>query len=246
MDNFYVYIYLRSKNSKHGVIGMPYYVGKGRGNRAYSKQHSIPIPADRANIVIVFSGFSESAAFEEEKRLIAQYGRIDNGTGCLQNRTEGGEGGGCGHHYGRNQTSFKPGHQHSPEVCAKLSVYAKERMTPEMRAQISAKLKEVGAGAPFGNKHFAGHTHTAETREKMSQVQRGRKVSEKSRARMRVAARERCTPEVRVRMAESQRRRFETAMLEQTRLKMAVAQRVRRERELVNQQEPPLRGLSAA
>ncbi len=224
---------------------MPYYVGKGRGNRAYSKQHSIPIPADRANIVIVISGLSECLAFQEEKRLVALYGRIDNGTGCLQNRTEGGEGGGCGHHYGRNQTSFQPGHQHSPEVCAKFSTYAKERMTPEMRAQISAKLKAIGAGAPIGNKHFSGHRHTAETREKMSQVQRGRKVSEESRARMRVAARERCTPEVRATMAESQRRRFEAAMPENTKMKMAAAQRVRRERERAIQQEGTSVPLSA-
>ncbi len=240
---------------------MPYYVGKGRGNRAYSKQHSVPVPADRANIVIVLSGLSENSAFDEERRLIVLYGRIDNGTGCLQNRTDGGEGT-SGYPMVHSlearakisaslksqelPTSFKPGHQHSPEVCARLSASAKERMTPEMRAQISAKLKEVGAGAPLGNKHFAGHHHTAETRMKMSQVQQGREISKETRARMRVAARERCTPEVRARMAQSQRNRFEGGIPEEVRLKMSAAQRMRYSREKALQQEGTSVPLSAA
>jgi hypothetical protein len=161
-------------------------------------------------IVFVAQNLSETDAFALEVSLIAQHGRIDNGTGCLRNLSDGGDGN-AGHHFGFNRTSFHPGHQHSPEVCARLSVSAKERMTPEMRAQISAKLKVIGAGAPIGNKHFAGHRHTAETREKMSQVQRGRKVSEESKARMCVAARERCTPEVREIMAVAQRLRFAKA-----------------------------------
>ena len=219
-------MYLRSKKSKHGEIGMPYYVGKGRGNRAYCKQHGVPVPSDKANILIVSSGLSENAAFDEERRLIVLYGRIDNGTGCLQNRTDGGEGT-SGYpmvHSAATRakisvslkaqelpTSFKPGHQHSLETRAKFSSYARERMTPQMRQRISEKLKAVGAGAPLGNKHFAGHTHTPEWREKMSQAMKGRTFSDETITRMRVAARERCTPELRARMSAAQHLRFARA-----------------------------------
>lgn len=202
-----MYMYLRSKQSKHGKIGTPYYIGKGCGNRKHDKQHSVALPANRANIVVVTFDLSERAAFDEERRLIAFYGRIDNGTGCLQNRTDGGEGA-SGHHYGFNETSFKSGHGASDETRAKLSVSAKERMTPKMRARISAKLKAIGAGAPIGNKHFAGHTHSAEAKAKIAQARKGIKFSPETIARMRVAATERCTFEVRARMSVAQRLRF--------------------------------------
>jgi hypothetical protein len=273
MDNFYVYLYIRENTTKHGAAGTPYYVGKGRGMRAYMRHNRIRTPQNPAMIIFVAQNLSEQDAFSEEKRQIAKYGRLDNRTGILGNLTDGGEG-----VSGRkatpeenmrnsertkkrmttemrarlsaaskaNGSGFKPGHQHSPEVCARLSASAKERMTPEMRAQISAKLKEVGAGAPLGNKHFAGHHHTAETRMKMSQVQQGREISKETRARMRVAARERCTPEVRARMAQSQRNRFEAGMPEEVRLKMSAAQRMRYSREKALQQEGTSVPLSAA
>lgn len=71
---------------------MPYYIGKGHGRRAFSKHNNVPLPSDQKNIVVVVSGLSEEAANAEEKRLIAFYGRIDRGLGCLRNRTDGGEG----------------------------------------------------------------------------------------------------------------------------------------------------------
>ena len=92
MDNFYVYMYLRAKNTRHGDIGTPYYVGKGKGMRAYSKNHRVRPPKERARIVIVALHLSETSAHKEEMRLIAFYGRIDVGTGCLRNLTDGGEG----------------------------------------------------------------------------------------------------------------------------------------------------------
>jgi hypothetical protein len=92
MDNFYVYMYLRSKNSKHGAAGTPYYVGKGRRMRAYSKEHRVQPPVDQTMIVFAACDLSEPNAHAEEIRLIAFYGRIDNGTGCLRNLTDGGEG----------------------------------------------------------------------------------------------------------------------------------------------------------
>ncbi len=85
-------MYIRENSTKHGAAGTPYYVGKGKGMRAYNRHHRISTPKNPAMIVFVLRDVSEADAFREEKRLIAIYGRIDNGTGCLANLTDGGEG----------------------------------------------------------------------------------------------------------------------------------------------------------
>jgi len=85
---FYVYMWLRSKDSSTAKSGTPYYVGKGFANRAYRKG----CPSDKSNIVIVESRMLEEDAFTLEIELIAQYGRKDLETGILINFTDGGEG----------------------------------------------------------------------------------------------------------------------------------------------------------
>ena len=95
MDNpcrFYVYAYLRSRSSKFGVVGSPYYIGKGQTDRRFSKHHNAKPPQDPANNVLLKEGLAETYALAEEIRLIKFYGRIDIGTGCLRNRTDGGDG----------------------------------------------------------------------------------------------------------------------------------------------------------
>jgi len=95
MDNpcrFYVYAYLRSRPSKYGEIGSPYYIGKGQTDRRFSKFHNAKPPQDPANNVLLKEGLAETDALAEEIRLIKLYGRIDIGTGCLRNRTDGGDG----------------------------------------------------------------------------------------------------------------------------------------------------------
>jgi hypothetical protein len=93
MNDFYVYMYLRSYNSKHGVSGSPYYIGKGRGNRVISNNRKITHrPADSSNIVYFATDLTEWDAFQLEMLLIYRFGRIDNGTGSLRNLTDGGEG----------------------------------------------------------------------------------------------------------------------------------------------------------
>lgn len=91
MNKFYVYAYLRSKDSERASAGTPYYIGKGSKNRIYEK-HSVNIPPDPNNIIMIAENLTEAEAFEKERQLIAEWGRLDLGTGVLYNRTDGGEG----------------------------------------------------------------------------------------------------------------------------------------------------------
>lgn len=91
---YYVYYYLRSKDSKIAKAGTPYYVGKGKGTRCYDKHKNVPTPKDKNRIVKIAENLTNYQAQQIEILHIAIYGRIDIGTGILRNRTKGGDG--CG------------------------------------------------------------------------------------------------------------------------------------------------------
>jgi hypothetical protein len=83
---FYTYAYLREDRT-------PYYIGKGKRNRAYIKHHKgISVPKNRSRIIFLKQNITEEEAFKHEKYMIAVFGRIDLGTGILHNKTDGGEG----------------------------------------------------------------------------------------------------------------------------------------------------------
>jgi hypothetical protein len=83
---YYVYAYLRKKDNT------PYYIGKGKKNRAYGKNHRIKPPKDKSKIVFYQTNLLEIDAFKLEIAYIKLFGRKDIGTGILRNITDGGEG----------------------------------------------------------------------------------------------------------------------------------------------------------
>lgn len=83
MSKFYAYLWLRED-------GTPYYAGKGKGKRAFVRRENHWPPANPDRIVL-FVRKTEADAFATERELIRNWGRKDLGTGCLQNRTPGGD-----------------------------------------------------------------------------------------------------------------------------------------------------------
>lgn len=93
MNNiYYVYAYLRSKDSKTAKAGTPYYIGKGCKRRLYEKHGTIPVPTDKSLIIFLEQRLTNVGALAIERRLIRWYGRKDLGTGILRNMTNGGDG----------------------------------------------------------------------------------------------------------------------------------------------------------
>jgi hypothetical protein len=170
-----VYIWLREKDGTFPA-GTPYYVGKdSSGNRAYSSiGHRVHRPENDSSI-LVKDCFSEAEAFEMEKYLVTLFGRIDNGTGCLRNLTDGGEG-----VLGWNPTS---------ETRVRMSASQRGRIhSPETRAKIGAANKGQIRSLEQCAKLRAAHKNPSlETRAKMSIAAKIRTSSPEGRAKMSIA-----------------------------------------------------------
>ena len=118
---YYVYAYLRDSDKT------PYYIGKGKGKRAFSKQHGVSPPTKKTNIIFLEQNLSEIGAFALERFYIKWYGRKYNNTGILRNITEGGDG-----------TS---GFNHSEKTKEKLRKPKSEEFKNKLRKPLSDEHK---------------------------------------------------------------------------------------------------------
>lgn len=137
--------------------GHIFYIGKGHGDRAYSKQRS-RYWHNKANkhgytIEIIATGLTEHQAFDMEREFIAFYGRDR-----LVNLTDGGEG----------QSGFKITENQKNALCRK-------------GAKLSDETKEKLRKANIGKKQ------SIETINKRTKNQKGRKHNEETIKKMKIA-----------------------------------------------------------
>lgn len=152
---YYTYAYIRSKDSKIAKAGTPYYIGKGKDNRAYVKHKGAPTPTDKKYIVFLETNLSELGALALERRYIKWFGRVNNKSGILRNLTDGGEG--C---YGLTHND------ETKNLLRELTL--RQIFTKERNAKISESLR----GKPG---RMLGKSHNNETKIKMRHAKIGRK-----------------------------------------------------------------------
>jgi len=180
MENvFYVYHHL---NKTTGEI---FYVGKGKGNRAYSVKSRSSLWHNIVNkygyeVLIVESDLSEEESFARETYWISLLGRRDLGNGLLINFTDGGDGvrgyvysdevkqrmseahfGDKNHFYGKT---------HSEEARKKMREAKKGMTSPMKGRRLSQKTKDLLKYINTGKKH------KEETKQKIGNALRGRNI----------------------------------------------------------------------
>jgi hypothetical protein len=162
MSIYYIYAYLRED-------GTPYYIGKGKGNRAFDSYHSVSLP-EKNRIVFLEKNLTNIGACALERRYIRWYGKKIDGTGILRNITDGGDG-----NTGPRSETWKK--DHSKRMSGTNNpMYGKKRKpidrsymkTDEYRQKVSLAKKGKS------NDKLKGRKVSDETREKISQSQLNR------------------------------------------------------------------------
>ena len=168
--HYYTYAYLREDKT-------PYYIGKGKEDRIYSKQKNIKPPKDKSRILYLKQNLTEEEAFKHEIYMIDVFGRKDLGTGILHNRTDGGEG--------------SSGCIPSEETKRKLSEVNKGKIVSE---ETRKKISETSKGKTLSEEHIKkiseankGHAVSEETKRKLSEAHKGKTLSKETRRKKSVA-----------------------------------------------------------
>lgn len=144
MVSFYTYAYLREDKT-------PYYIGKGKGRRAY-EAHYVPVPpSDR--ILFLKENITEEEAIKHEVYMIAVFGRKDNNTGILRNLTDGGDGtSGYKHTEEHKQyiSELYKGKKKSEEAIEKMAQSKRGKtLSEEHRRKIGESIKRKGIKPPI-------------------------------------------------------------------------------------------------
>ena len=162
---YYVYIYLR-------LDGSPYYVGKGCNGRWKGKNHSVEVPStDR--VIFAITNTSEEWAHFMEMELIDLYGRLNDGTGILENWTDGGEGI-SGYIYTeehkRKMSEAKKGVSTGPHTEEAKMKIREARKGKTLSDETKQKLSDVLKGrTPW----MKGNTHSKDTKQRIGRAQLG-------------------------------------------------------------------------
>jgi hypothetical protein len=120
---YYTYAYLRED-------GTPYYVGRGKGKRAFDTTHRIKVPP-KERVLFLKKDLTYAEASQHEIYMIAILGRKDLGTGILRNLTDGGEG--------------RPG----PKPQEEVEKIRKANTGKKQSEQTKTKLREIKTGVPI-------------------------------------------------------------------------------------------------
>lgn len=143
MDIYYVYAYINSNTN------LPYYIGKGKNDRAYKNHGRIKTPKDKSKIVFLEKNLTNTGALALERRYIKWYGRKDNKTGILLNKTDGGDGaaGKDNGMYGKSRPDLSERNKNNP-LCGELNpMYGKKRK------DLSEYNKTNKKGKPISEEH---------------------------------------------------------------------------------------------
>lgn len=153
MSFYYTYAYLREN-------GTPYYIGRGKGNRAYRRHWRSRVrggyfdPPSKDKILILKKNLTEDDANKHEKYMIFIFGRKDLGTGILRNLTDGGEG----------TSNVKMTEERLIKLRKPKSEEHKDKLRKPKSEEYKKKMSDIKKGTKLSQEH----------KEKLSKQSKGR------------------------------------------------------------------------